>query len=85
MSTAFLLMAQYEGWAIMPLKAVRADYFPHLATAKFLRKIASAQIKLPVVRIEPSQKSARGIHVQDLADYLDHRREAPKRELMQMS
>ncbi|WP_420853608.1 pyocin activator PrtN family protein [Shinella kummerowiae] len=65
-------MAQYEGWAIVPLEVVRADYFPHLTTAKFLRKIACAEIKLPVVRIELGQKSARGIYLQDLADYLGH-------------
>jgi hypothetical protein len=78
-------MAQYEGRAIVPLEAVRADYFPHLTATKFLKKIASAEIKLPVVRIEPSRESARGIHLQDLTDYLDHRREAAKRELLQMS
>lgn len=85
MNTAFLLMAQYDGRAIIPAETVRADYFPHLTIEKFLRKISSAEIPLPLVRIEVSQKSARGVHLQDLADYLDKRRDAAKRELAQMT
>lgn len=85
MNTAFLLMAQYDGRAIIPADIVRADYFPHLTIEKFLRKISSAEIPLPLVRIEASQKSARGVHLQDLADYLDKRRDAAKRELAQMT
>lgn len=30
----------------------------------------SGQIKLPITRLEPSQKSAKGIHLTDLAAYL---------------
>lgn len=29
MNTAFLLMAQYDGLAVIPAEKVCADYFPH--------------------------------------------------------
>lgn len=85
MNTAFLLMAQYDGLAIIPAERVCADYFPHLKTDQFLRKLAAGEIKLPLVRAEMSQKSAKGVHLQDLADYLDRRREAARKELEQVS
>lgn len=34
----------------------------------------AGQLLLPITRIEPSQKAARGIHIQDLANYIDARR-----------
>ena len=39
-----------------------------------IRKVSSGEIALAVVRTEHSQKSAKGVHLQDLADYLDERR-----------
>lgn len=75
MKTLFLLMAQYDGRAIVPADTVCKDYFPHLTLVKFLRKVNSGEIPLPVTRAERSQKSAKGIHLQDLASYLDERRE----------
>jgi hypothetical protein len=36
------------------------------------------------VRIEKSQKSAKGVHIQDLADYIDARRAEAGKELEQM-
>jgi hypothetical protein len=80
LNTAFLLMAQYNGKAIIPLDDVRRDFFSHLTRDMFLRKIATGAIRLPVVRMEVSQKSARGIHLQDLANYLDKRREVALKE-----
>jgi hypothetical protein len=84
MNTAFLLMAQYNGRAIIPLDVVCRDYFSHLTPEKFLRKVSAGEIELPVTRMEASQKAARGIHLQDLATYLDKRREAAARELKAM-
>lgn len=80
MNTAFLLMAQYNGKAIIPAQQVCDDFFPHLTLVKFLRKISDGQIPLPLVRIEESQKSAKGVHLMDLADYIDSRRTAAQRE-----
>lgn len=74
LNTAFLLMAQYDGKAIIPLADVCRDYFSHLTPEKLLRKVMSGQIPLPIVHIERSQKSAKGVHLQDLADYLDKQR-----------
>jgi hypothetical protein len=84
-NTAFLLMAQYNGAAIIPLEAVCRDYFRHLTVEKLLRKILAGAIALPIVRIENSQKPARGVHLADLADYLDRRRERALKECHQLS
>lgn len=37
------------------------------------------------MRMEQSQKCAKGVHLQDLAEYLDNRRQAAKKELSQMN
>ena len=84
-NTAFLQMAQYNGAAIIPLEAVCRDYFRHLTVEKLLRKILAGEIALPIVRIENSQKPARGVHLADLADSLDRRRERALKECHQLS
>jgi hypothetical protein len=43
------------------------------------------EIALPLVRIEKSQKSARGVHIQDLADYIDARRAEARKEREHLS
>lgn len=86
MNTAFLLMAQYNGQAVIPVGRVVTDYFPHLSVDKFTRKVALGEIKLPLVRIDPgTQKSAKGIHLTDLAKYLDDRRAAAIKEAAQLA
>ena len=80
MKTAFLLMAQYDGQAIIPLDRVREDYFSTLSRPKFMRKLNEGKIPLPVVRMENSQQAQRGIHIDDLATYLDQRREQALKE-----
>lgn len=82
LNTAFLLMAQYNGKAIIPLDEVRRDFFSHLTLPKFLRKLSSGDIALPLMRIETSQKCAKGVHLQDLADYLDKRRQVAQNEMI---
>lgn len=72
MNTAMLLMAQY-GMAIVPSERVAVDYFD-LTPAKFARKIASGEIKLALVRMSDSRKSAKGVHITDLAAYIDQAR-----------
>ncbi|ANI59542.1 pyocin activator PrtN family protein [Pseudomonas sp. GR 6-02] len=71
MNTEFLLMAQYSGMVIIPLERVCIDYFSHLTPEKMKLKVAAGDIDLPLVRLESSQKSARGAHLNDLAAYLD--------------
>ena len=85
LNTAFLLMAQYNGKAIIPLDEVRRDFFSHLTLPKLLRKLSSGDIALPLMRIETSQKCAKGVHLQDLADYLDKRRQVAQREFSHMN
>ena len=79
-NTAFLLMAQYDGAAIIPLESVCRDFFRHLTVEKLVRKVLAGQIKLPIIRIEDSQKAAKGVHLVDLADYLDRQRRRHSRK-----
>ncbi len=81
LNTAFLLMAQYNGKAIIPLADVCRDYFSHLTPEKLVRKVMAGQIPLPIMHTERSQKGARGVHLQDLADCLDKRRAEAVKEL----
>jgi len=79
-------MAQYNAQAVIPVGTVVRDYFPHLSVDKFLRKVAIGDIKIPLLRIEPtSQKGAKGVHLNDLATYLDTRRAAAQKEADQLS
>jgi len=73
MNTAFLLMAQYQ-LTVIPAASVARDYF-NLSTDKFIRQIQSGEIALPLVRMTGSQKSAKGVHLADLAAYIDLQRE----------
>ncbi len=84
MTTIFLLLAQYGATSIIPIDMVARDYFPHLSPEKLLRKISLGEIRLPVVRIEGSNKSAKGVHVEDLAKYIDERRAAAQKECSQL-
>jgi hypothetical protein len=84
LKTVFLLLAQYDATAVVPIDAVCRDYVPHLEVDKLVRKIALGEIALPLVRIEKSQKSAKGVHIQDLADYIDERRAEARKECDQL-
>jgi hypothetical protein len=84
MKTPFLLMAQYDGLAVIPVEWVCRDYFRHLTVEKFLRKVLVGEISLPIVRIESSQKSAKGVHINDLAAYLDKQADAARKECEQL-
>lgn len=78
-------MAQYNARAVIPVNEVCRDYFPYLSTDKLIRKVSLGEIRLPLIRIEPSQKCAKGVHLQDLADYLDERRSSAQKECEQLS
>jgi hypothetical protein len=83
-STLFLLMAQFNGQTIVPLDVVCRCFFGHLSVEKLLRKALRGDIALPIVRIETSQKAQRGVHLADLAAYIDKRREAAIKECQQL-
>lgn len=84
MNTAFLLLAQYGGAAVIPIDLVCRDYFSHLTPHELARKAGAGAIDLPITRIENSQKAARGVHLQDLADWIDARRAAAQKECDQL-
>lgn len=85
MNTLFLLMAQYNGQAVISLSQVCSDYMG-LTVEKFKTKQLNGEIKIPVVRLGANtQKAALGIHLKDLADYIDIQREKAIREANQLS
>lgn len=84
MMTILMLAACNDGNPIIPLDKLCRDYFTHLTPQKLVRKVADGHIPLPLVRLEDSQKSAKGVHVSDLAEYLDERREEALREHRQL-
>ena len=80
MNTLFLLMAQYNGQAVIPLDRVCADYMS-LTVEKFKRKRLDGEIDIPVIRLgADTQKAALGVHLKDLADYIDRQREKAAQE-----
>lgn len=84
MNTIFLLMAQYNGLAVIPLDRVCQDYM-NLTVEKFKKKQMAGEIDIPVTRLGPqSQKAGLGIHLQDLADYIDTQRKKAKSEQNQL-
>jgi hypothetical protein len=84
MQTAFLLLAQFNGRTVIPLEEVRASFFPHLDADNFTRKLTRGDIPLPVVRADKSTKTARSVHVSDLAEYIDKQRAVLVRERDQL-
>jgi hypothetical protein len=73
----------YSGRPIIPVENVAKDFFG-LTTEKFVRKVSAGDIALPLVRMEASQKCAKGVHINDLAEYLDKRRAAAVKECQQL-
>jgi hypothetical protein len=85
MNTLFLLMARHDSLPVIPVDVVCRDYFQHLTPEKFLRKVLAGEISLPIVRIESSQKCAKGVPIADLAAYLDRQIELARKERDQLA
>lgn len=83
--STWLLLAQYKGKAVIPIDDVCRDYFSHLTPKKLAEKISKGEIRLPMVRIEESQKASRGIHLDHLAAWIDARTAAAEKELSQVT
>ncbi|SFY22720.1 Pyocin activator protein PrtN [Paracoccus pantotrophus] len=79
-NTIWLLMAQYEGRAMIGADVVCRDFFAPLTLPVFLRKVSTGEIPLPLVRMENSQKGAKMVHLSDLAAYIDARAESARKE-----
>ncbi|WP_339678254.1 pyocin activator PrtN family protein [uncultured Zhongshania sp.] len=75
MQTLFLLMAQYNGKAIIPVEQICTDFFSHLTPGVFMRRVAAGELDLPITRMGDNQKAAKGVHLEDLATYLDKQRQ----------
>lgn len=84
MNTAFLLMAQYDGAAVIPLATVCRDYFSHLTPKNLEQKVLAGKIALPIVRIDDSERTAKGVHLIDLARWIDGRTKTARRECQQL-
>lgn len=85
MNTTFLLMAQYGGKPVIPVEDVCRDFFTHLTPEKFVRKVSAGELAIPLVRMEASQKSAKGVHLTDLAAYIDEKTAAARIECRLLS
>jgi hypothetical protein len=84
MNTLFMLMAAHDGEAVIPAETCCKKYFAPLTLTVFMRKVGNGDIALPVVKMEASQKGARMVHLQDLAEYIDRQRAAAAKELKAM-
>jgi len=77
-------MAQYDGQAVIPIEWVCRDFLG-LSVDKFKRKRLMGEIDLPVMRLGAnSQKANLGVHLEDLAAYIDRQRDAAIREQDQL-
>ena len=70
---------------LLVIDQVCRDFFGHLTVDKLLRKALRGDVALPIVRIETSQKAQRGVHLVDLAAYIDKRRAAAVKECRQLT
>ena len=85
MKTVFLLMAQYDARAVVPIEWVARDFFSHLTPSNLVRKISAGEIALPLTRMDDSHKCAKGVALMDLAAYIDRRVEAARKECRQLT
>lgn len=85
MKTVMMLMVYYDGRPVVPLHDVWRDFFKPHTLSTFLRKVGNGEIPLPVVRLDKSQKGLRVVHITDLAEYIDKRAEAARREARALS
>jgi hypothetical protein len=67
------------------VKQVCQDYFSHMRVNKLIQKLTIGEIPIPLVRMEASQKCAKGVFLVDLADYLDARIAATRKQLTAMN
>ena len=77
-------MARHDGCPMLAVDQVCKDYFAPLTYPVFLRKIATKEIILPLVRMEESQKGEKMVHLADLACYIDDRRKVAQKEATQL-
>ncbi len=84
MKTLMMLMLRHDGQAMLPADVVCKEYFAPLTLPVFLRKVNAGDIALPLVKMERSQKGARLVHLQDLAEYIDRQRADALKEMVKL-
>jgi hypothetical protein len=84
-TTFAVLREQYGPRVIISLDRVREDFFEGMSQEHLLRRVSEGKLNLPIVRIDASQKSAKGVALVDLATYLDCRIEAARKECRQLN
>ena len=77
MNTVFLLMAEYETSQI-PLSVV-AEKFLSISPSWADKKANLGELPFPTYR--DNQKSGRLVHISDLAEWIDKKREVAKKEI----
>ena len=82
MKTSMLLILKYGSDPIIPSERVATDYFD-ITVEKFHRKCSDGSIRLPITMMGKGRKAARGVPLTDLADYIDARIDAARKELTQ--
>ncbi|MEN9062188.1 pyocin activator PrtN family protein [Ponticoccus litoralis] len=82
--TAAALYQEF-GRLVVPVDDVRTSYFSEYGWDTFRRKLFSGALKLPCLQLTEGQKAKLYVDVRDLADYLDARRDAARRDLRRKS
>ncbi|ODQ06481.1 pyocin activator PrtN family protein [Shigella sp. FC1655] len=77
MNTVFLLLAEYETSQI-PLSVV-AEKFLSISPSWADKKANLGELPFPTYR--DNQKSGRLVHISDLAEWIDKKREVAKKEI----
>jgi hypothetical protein len=77
MNTRFLLLAEYEK-ATIPLKEVCEKYF-NCSERTAINKAKAGTLEVPAFQVG-SQKTEWLVHIDDLAEMIDNRRAAAKKE-----
>lgn len=78
MQTVFLLMAIHND-VVLPLSTVAEKYLG-MSPRKAKEMAAAGSLPVASFRLLQSQKSPRLVHLQDLADYIDKKREEANRQ-----
>lgn len=82
METKWFLLANYGEAPLILLSQVCVDFFPGLTPLKLSQKVDAGAINLPVTRIDPrSAKTAKWVHILDLAEWIDQQREEAKKHV----
>ncbi len=78
MKTAFMLMAQFDGKAVVQLEDICKEFF-NMSKAVALTKAKHATLPVPAYRASDSNKAPWLVNISDLAEHLDKMRDEVKR------